>query len=137
MSEEDAILAAIYANPDDDTPRLVFADWLDEHDQPERAEFIRVQVDLAARSRWGDGQERNRERENELLSAHRAAWAAELGALDLEKFDVQFERGFPGVLFCIGANATELTLLQRVPDLRMLVLERCEVAPDVWELIAG
>ncbi len=32
MSDRDALLAAIRANPDDDTPRLVFADWLDENE---------------------------------------------------------------------------------------------------------
>ena len=43
MSTESALLAAIWADPHDDTPRLVYADWLDEHDQPARAEFIRAQ----------------------------------------------------------------------------------------------
>jgi uncharacterized protein (TIGR02996 family) len=46
LSQEQAFLADIGANPDDDTPRLVFADWLTERDGPgdsERAEFIRVQ----------------------------------------------------------------------------------------------
>jgi uncharacterized protein (TIGR02996 family) len=47
MSDEGALLRAICAEPADDTARLVYADWLDEHEQPERAEFIRVQVDLA------------------------------------------------------------------------------------------
>jgi uncharacterized protein (TIGR02996 family) len=47
MSDREALLAAILANPDEDTPRLMFADWLDEHGQPERAEFIRVQIELA------------------------------------------------------------------------------------------
>lgn len=32
MSDRNALLAAIRANPDEDTPRLVFADWLDEHE---------------------------------------------------------------------------------------------------------
>jgi uncharacterized protein (TIGR02996 family) len=32
MNEEAAFRAAIRAEPADDTPRLVFADWLDEHD---------------------------------------------------------------------------------------------------------
>ena len=40
-----AFLAAIIANPKDDLTRLVFADWLDEHDESERAEFIRVQCE--------------------------------------------------------------------------------------------
>jgi len=51
MSDRDALLVAILAEPDDDTPRLVYADWLDEHDEPERAEFIRIQHHLPALSR--------------------------------------------------------------------------------------
>jgi len=49
MSDHDALLAAICAEPDEDTPRLVFADWLDEHDQSERAAFMRAQIELARR----------------------------------------------------------------------------------------
>jgi len=44
MTDHDALLAAIRDNPDEDTPRLVYADWLDENDQPARAEFIRKQI---------------------------------------------------------------------------------------------
>lgn len=47
MTDEAALLAAIRARPDDDTPRLVYADWCDDNDRPERAEFIRVQCRLA------------------------------------------------------------------------------------------
>jgi uncharacterized protein (TIGR02996 family) len=47
MTERDALLRAVCENSDDDLPRLVFADWLDEHDEPERAEFIRCAVELA------------------------------------------------------------------------------------------
>jgi uncharacterized protein (TIGR02996 family) len=42
-AEERALLNAILAAPDDDLPRLVYADWLDENGRPERAEFIRLQ----------------------------------------------------------------------------------------------
>ncbi|HUR54479.1 MAG TPA: TIGR02996 domain-containing protein [Gemmataceae bacterium] len=41
----DALLRAVLANPDDDTPRLIFADFLDENDQPDRAALIRVQCE--------------------------------------------------------------------------------------------
>ena len=47
MSDEAALLAAIREHPDEDTPRLAYADWLQEHEKPERAEFIRAQVELA------------------------------------------------------------------------------------------
>lgn len=40
-------LPAILATPDDDGPRLVFADWLEEQGDVDRAEFIRVQCRLA------------------------------------------------------------------------------------------
>jgi uncharacterized protein (TIGR02996 family) len=40
MSEE-AFLAALAAEPDDDLTRLAFADWLDDNGQPERAEAVR------------------------------------------------------------------------------------------------
>lgn len=43
----DAFLAAIKDAPADDSPRLVYADWLDDQGETERAEFIRVQVALA------------------------------------------------------------------------------------------
>jgi uncharacterized protein (TIGR02996 family) len=47
MSDDAAFLAAIKAAPDDDTTRLVFADWLDEHSR-RGGEFIRAECDLAA-----------------------------------------------------------------------------------------
>lgn len=44
-SDQRALLAAIVADPADDTLRLVYADCLDEHGNAARAEFIRVQVE--------------------------------------------------------------------------------------------
>lgn len=46
MSRE-ALLAAIAADPDADLPRLVYADFLDDHGDPDRAEFIRFQCRTA------------------------------------------------------------------------------------------
>lgn len=53
MDDGAALLKSILTQPAEDTPRLVYADWLDERGQygdAERAEFIRVQVKLGA---WG------------------------------------------------------------------------------------
>lgn len=41
------ILRAILEDPQDDLPRLAYADWCEEHGDAERAEFIRVQLELA------------------------------------------------------------------------------------------
>jgi uncharacterized protein (TIGR02996 family) len=45
MSHEEAFLRDILANPDDDTPRLVFADWLEERENP-HGDFIRTELQL-------------------------------------------------------------------------------------------
>lgn len=47
MNDGEALHRACCMDPDDMAPRLIWADWLEEHGQPERAEFIRVQVELA------------------------------------------------------------------------------------------
>ena len=45
--EREALWAAVCENPDDDAPRLVFADWLEEHGRTPWATFIRAQVQAA------------------------------------------------------------------------------------------
>src|SRR5215510_89544 len=88
MRDDAPFLAAIAAEPEDDTARLVFADWLDEHGEAERAEFIRVQI---ARAQNSDGKgdlsaaevSQNEARERVLLARNRNRWLAplrELGA---------------------------------------------------------
>ncbi len=47
MNDRDAFIRAIIAQPDDDVLRLVYADWLDENGEKERAEFIRLQCSIA------------------------------------------------------------------------------------------
>jgi uncharacterized protein (TIGR02996 family) len=37
MTSETAFLRDILEHPDDDTPRLIFADWLEDNGDPERA----------------------------------------------------------------------------------------------------
>src|SRR4051794_37815108 len=45
MTLEDAFLRDILKQPDDDTTRLVYADWLEEQGDP-RAEFLRLECRL-------------------------------------------------------------------------------------------
>ncbi len=47
MTDGEALLRAIIAHPDEDVPRLAYADVLDEQNEPARAEFIRLQCDSA------------------------------------------------------------------------------------------
>jgi uncharacterized protein (TIGR02996 family) len=52
----EGLLAAIRAEPDDDALRLIYADYLLDHGDPERAEFISVQIELARMDEAGEGQ---------------------------------------------------------------------------------
>ena len=72
----------IVANIDDDTPRLVYADWLVENGQDDRAEFIRVQIDRARLPAWDAAQVRLRLREQELLTQHGESWLAKLPTIE-------------------------------------------------------
>lgn len=104
MSDRAALLAAICASPAEDTPRLAFADWLDENADGlsgangarARAQFIRDDVAAAARDeydparlRWELIEKPRREREPWVRAAH----APEL--LSPERSGGLLRRGFP------------------------------------------
>lgn len=52
-SDEYALLRGVLINPADDLPRLVYADWLEEHGRVKRAELIRLQIEIANSGRDG------------------------------------------------------------------------------------
>jgi uncharacterized protein (TIGR02996 family) len=89
MTHADAFLQAILNAPDDDAPRLLFADWLEEYGDADRAEFIRIQVALAwpssglAPALWS--------RQRELLDRHGEEWSAPARAVAAS---CAFARGF-------------------------------------------
>jgi uncharacterized protein (TIGR02996 family) len=80
MASEDSFLRAIIDAPDDDGVRLVYADWLDEHGHPARAEFIRLQCELATVPEGDPRRRKMKAREEALLKAHEEAWTAPLRA---------------------------------------------------------
>jgi uncharacterized protein (TIGR02996 family) len=87
----DAFLDAILECPEDDAPRLIYADWLDEQDEPARAELIRLQCALAAGAFQGPALGRAQARERELLALFGEEWAALLRGLVRA---YEFRRGF-------------------------------------------
>jgi uncharacterized protein (TIGR02996 family) len=118
MTDEPALLAAIAARPDDDTPRLVYADWLDDHGDADRAEFIRLQCRLA---QGGPDDPAAAERADELQERHLARLLAGLPkALGL-RWDLR--RGFPERLAAEVARLMErYDRVAAVPWLRDLSL---------------
>jgi uncharacterized protein (TIGR02996 family) len=93
VNPDAAFLADILAHRDDDAPRLIYADWLDDHGDSERAEFIRLQC---TRTRLAADDVRQVPlllREEELLERHGDAWRAALPPLEGAAWG-EFERGF-------------------------------------------
>src|SRR5436190_17420769 len=91
MNDETALLRAIAAHPDEDTPRLASADYIEERGQTDRAAFIRGQIEYA---RQKDDSPHRREvafRCRQLLDAHEDEW---LEPRDAFSFDWNWSRGF-------------------------------------------
>lgn len=89
--DDRAFLQAIVEAPDDDAPRLMYADWLEERGEP-RAAFIRAQCLL---QRLDPGDPRRADLEDmlaELFAAHEAVWAAPLSNSVARSW--RFRRGF-------------------------------------------
>src|SRR4051794_40513367 len=79
MDQGEAFLEAIREAPEDDAVRLVYADWLEDEGQVDRAEFIRLQCELA---RLGPGDPKGvklRKRERALLKQHETDWGELVG----------------------------------------------------------
>ena len=78
-----AFVAAIVADPNDDTARLVAADFLEENGDPDRAAFIRIQIELSRLDASGEKSleaDQLRAKERAFLgplSVHAKLWAAE------------------------------------------------------------
>src|SRR5689334_7177371 len=96
MSDK-GFLEAICASPQDDGPRLIYADWLEEHGDPERAEFIRTQIELAKLPEDDPRRPDLEERERDLLGAHAEVWRRALPSW-ARKEESEFRRGFVGHL---------------------------------------
>lgn len=82
--------ASIIADPASDEPRLVYADWLEEQNDP-RGEFIRIQCDFERRDRADPKRWDLLERESELLTEYEDDWLGDLESITNEP---RFRRGF-------------------------------------------
>jgi uncharacterized protein (TIGR02996 family) len=74
MSDRLGLMRAIHEQPEDDLPRLAYADWLEEQDDPAHAEFVRVEVALSRVRRGSPEYRALFNRELELIRAHKDAW---------------------------------------------------------------
>jgi uncharacterized protein (TIGR02996 family) len=144
-------LRAVLAHPEDDGPRLVAADWWDEQGAAGRAEFVRVQCELAT---WPHGDhclpdnhcvhcpdpprhETLRRRERELLAGSRGkwfdfpiTWYVGIDPVPVGAHGFQYRRGFFEV-----AALTAADFLRHAEALRAacpLRRVRLTTWPEVW-----
>lgn len=93
VAADAAFLQAIVDQPDDDAPRLIYADWLDDQGLSERAELIRVQIENQHLAPGSAPWRNNSLRARELIGEFGIQWAEPLGAVPGIQFLV-YERGF-------------------------------------------
>jgi uncharacterized protein (TIGR02996 family) len=93
--EEQGLIEAIRADPEDDAPRLVYADWLEDHGRHDPAELLRLQLS----KEWS--MERM-QRQRALIDRLRGEWPAWLAAAG-----VRYRRGMGAVVW-EDLNAAEL-----------------------------
>jgi uncharacterized protein (TIGR02996 family) len=94
--EAQGFLANIIDHPDEDNPRLIYADWLEEHGETDRAEFIRLHVEDHSKYHWGRDRNPNHRRISDLYLEHRDKWWKEMPRLPGIRWWC-FWRGFPGI----------------------------------------
>jgi uncharacterized protein (TIGR02996 family) len=128
MPTEADFLAVIAAEPDDDTHRLVFADWLEDQGENDRAEFIRLQLQLGDTDRDKNRRSTPVVRERQLLEAHETAWFGALQAIKDEGFEYTTRRGFvEGLVVPVGTLAEHGDAIARecpvLTDLSILMTE--------------
>ncbi len=127
MGIDEVFLQAIFENPDDETPRLIYADWLEERGDP-RGQFIQVECAL---EKLGPDDPLRRELEVQreaLAFEHEEEWFGPLVRLISVGPDgggwVRSRRGFPHLL-CVFAetflrHAEEIFRLAPVRELALL-----------------
>jgi uncharacterized protein (TIGR02996 family) len=113
MTDREALLRAVAATPDDDTPRLIYADCLDEvggEADSARARFIRLQIELARETNRGWFSRSDRLSEVcKLAGFHADKWLNELPKWAADETRRQrlraedFPRGFVETLYLRSA----------------------------------
>jgi uncharacterized protein (TIGR02996 family) len=137
--KESALFQRILDAPDDEGPRLDYADGLEPENAP-RAEFIRLQCHLEQLAPWDAEYLKVRLRVRELLRGHRKRWAEAVrtlvGAHDSSEKDrtgYDFRRGFlEYVALSSEAFLSKHERLFRIAPIRALHLDSCrELLPQV------
>ncbi len=99
MASEASFLSAIAESPDDPAHRLVYADWLDEHGEEERAAYLRLRTQEGRLDEhWSVERPLLKARADRFWNAHFDAWEARCRkAFGKDPNRFFFERGLPEI----------------------------------------
>ena len=136
VSKERQLLDAVVAAPDDETPRLVYADWLTDHGEPQGS-FIRSQCHLAGLEEHDPSWTALYARTERMRRIHEARWIEPLAAClpSREVWETtmrEFRRGFVEHLESPyqAMDWQVLSSLSRLTPLRTVALRPTGEAPD-------
>jgi uncharacterized protein (TIGR02996 family) len=131
-SSRGAFIANILANPTDDLTRMVYADWLEEHNEPERAEFIRAQIILASREEWESGYWPARETEIRLLQRHLSRWQEQMPPIAGIEW-AELHRGmFHSVRIRDTASLRQIEECQSIAPIDTVIVSEASQPPTAW-----
>lgn len=140
-----AILAYILAEPDEDDHRIIAAEWWDDHEESDRAEFVRVQLELArlepdtpenCKPAWATLS--RRERELTRNGVEQIFWAADLPCSGSPENGTVWRRGFIEGIACPWGHWQENAskILTRQPVRKVVLTTRPpltgELLSDCW-----
>ncbi len=119
MQSNEQFLPAIVDDPENDLPRLIYADWLEEQGDP-RGEFIRVQCELAKLGEYDPDRIPLVERQDQLLQKNKSKWTKDLKIAAIRVFE--FRRGFVESVSLNVKNHLQNAeaLLNAVPTIRQV-----------------
>lgn len=113
MSNDQKLISAILAEPENDTHRLIYADWCEAHEDPQRAALIRAQCEHALLEPDSHRAQALQWQIDGLLARHGDRWRAELPSIPAVEW-TEFERG----LVCAVSVPNYTTLLLHEAQIR-------------------
>ena len=130
VTNGDALLLAILANPDDEVLRLIYADWLEESGEVDRASLIRTQLELMHQP---SGELLALEQQllgtDDAIKQRRPDWALPMATRDQWSKDLggwEWNCGFPEIWHCTLSFWEEhgFEILKASPVRQVVLIDR-------------
>ncbi len=113
--EMSAFLRACQDAPEDDAPRLIFADYLEENGHSERAAFIRLQCEIAQRQAAEQAVMRQLDDEEDCIDRYAYNWLAPWRNV-IRKMNRRFTRGLIDLTLHANGFATSFRMDPNCPS---------------------